>query len=371
MQIDAAFLRVLVARKVLYAVTAVLHNGDMIKIGNKISDERLRGRQQRRACWLAAALLLASGGIAQKSSAKEVSTSDPISIVVPYGPGGSVDSAARTLAVPLSNALKRPIIILNRPGGSGSIGMAALARSPATGRVIGIGTVSTLAVLPAARGSVPYSPVRSFEPIGIIASAPTAVIVSSKTGFARMEDLVATARARPGELNFGSVGDGSVVHLAGQMFMDSAGIELTHVPYSGMNKLLSDLTAGRIHVLFDQLGSVPSAYFDEGRLRTLALLDTTTSTEARPALDVRMWSGLLAPAGTPRAVIDQLNSALNLALRDPKVNEAFRHLGMSTGGGSPEDLQALILKEQFAWQAAAEAAHWKLTAADFAKGASK
>ncbi|WP_436190240.1 Bug family tripartite tricarboxylate transporter substrate binding protein [Pseudorhodoferax sp. LjRoot39] len=297
--------------------------------------------------------------------------SDPLTLVVPYGPGGSIDIVGRTMASAMSEELQRPVVVLNKAGAAGAIGMAALARSPADGKVVGMGTVSTLAVLPAARGAVPYS-AASFEPVGLIASAPAAVLVSARMGVETLDELIAVARAQPGTFNFGSVGDGSVVHLTGQMFMAATGVDLAHVPYNSVTKLLPDLAAGRIHVLFDQLSAVPAAYLQSGAVRILAILgprapgyppDVPTAAQAGlPGLQVQFWSGLLAPAGTPRADIDKINAALNEALGDEKVRAAFGNLGLRVEGGTPEKFRELIRREQFLWGSAAEAALWKANA---------
>jgi len=299
------------------------------------------------------------------------SASAPLTMVVPYGPGGAIDIVGRTMASALSLELHRPVVVLNKAGAAGAIGMAALARSTADGTVVGLGTVSTLAVLPAARGAVPYS-AASFEPVGLIASAPAAVFVSTKMGADTLAKLLALARERPGTLNFGSVGDGSVVHLAGQMFMAATGVNLTHVPYNSVTKLLPDLAAGRIHVLIDQLSAVPAAYLQSGAVQILAILgasapgyppDVPTAAQAGlPGLQIQLWSGLVAPAGTPRSEIDTINAALNGALRDEKVKVAFGNLGLRVEGGTPEQFQELIQREQFLWRSASEAAHRRANA---------
>lgn len=343
----------------------------MTEVGDMFPGVLPLGRRRHLSGWALAGLVLSTLALspAHAQPTQLCDPRSPLTLVVPYAAGGSADAVARTLSHALSAELNCPVVVHNRPGGSGSIGMTALSRAPPDGRVVGMGTVSTLAVLPAARGGLAYS-LHSFAPIGLVASAPAAVIVPAAMHVESLAQFVTLARARPGELNFGSVGDGSVVHLAGQMFMAAANVDLTHVPYTSMAKLLPDLLAGRIHVLVDQLGAVPAGYLESGALRVLAMLAPrapdqmpafpTSAQAGVPGLDVRMWSGLLAPAGTPAAVVEQLNAALNAALRQPRLQAAFAGLGMQQGSGSARDFGELIRREQFAWRAAAEAAHWDM-----------
>lgn len=323
------------------------------------------------ACRVATGLALAWQCVAtaQAETPKHVFASGPIMLIVPYAAGGSVDVVGRTLAVGLARELKTPIFVKNSPGAAGAIGTAELARARPDGRVLGMGTVSTLAVLPAARGALGYSPTESFAPIGAVARAPVAVIVSEALGVSSLQAFVELAQSRPRELNYGSIGEGSILHLTGRMFMAAADVELTHVPYTSMVKLVPDLIAGRIHVLFDQVGAVPPGYLRIGALRLLAVMEPqrapllpavpTTAEEGFQGLHGQLWSGLLAPAGTPPDVVRQLNEALNATLRSQQVQATFAGLGMQVTGGSAAAFAELIDAQQQVWRRIADATAWE------------
>jgi tripartite-type tricarboxylate transporter receptor subunit TctC len=280
--------------------------------------------------------------------------SKPIRFVVPYPAGGPLDIIARLLAQKVSESVKQPVIVDNKPGAGGNIGADFVAKSPADGYTILMGAVATHAINPVLYASIPYDPVRDFAPITQIASTPNVLVVNPSLPVNNVRELIAYAKANPGRLNFGSGSTGSAGHLAGELFKAMAGVEMTHVPYKGAAPAMQDLAGGQIQLMFDNLAS-SLGQVRAGKVRALAVTTAkrsplapelpTIAESGLPGFDIGTWFGLFAPAATPREALDRLHAEFTRALAASDVREKMLHLGAEPVGGRPEEFAAYIHRE--------------------------
>jgi tripartite-type tricarboxylate transporter receptor subunit TctC len=308
---------------------------------------------------LALGLLALDLAIALPANAQDY-PSQTLKIVVPFVAGGGVDVVARIIAPNLSEELGQPVIIENRGGAGGMIGAAAVAQAPPDGYTVLLGTGSTHGTNSSVYSHLPYDPVRDFTPIVLISSSPLLLIVPPPSPAKSVSELIALARSRPGELSFGSYGTGSINHLGAELFNSMAKIQANHVPYRGSAPALTDLMAGRLHYMFDGV-STSLGYLQAGTIRALGvagpkrspvLPDQPTISEAGlPGYDTMVWFGLFAPAGTPKSIVDRVNSATNAVLASPRVKEALEKLGIDAVGGSPGVLASKVQSELQKWAA--------------------
>jgi tripartite-type tricarboxylate transporter receptor subunit TctC len=318
--------------------------------------KRLAGRA---AGWAAlgavAAALLSAGASAQTFPSK------PLRLVVGFPPGGVPDIVARVVAEPLAQRLGQPVVVENRAGAAGTVATEAVARSPADGYTLLLGTTGTLASAPSLYPSLGYDPLKSFAPISLVASAPFVIVVGAAAPPRSLTELIALAKSRPGQLHFGSVGNGSPPHIAGEMFKAASGVDLVHVPYKGLPTAVGDLLSGRIEVMFNQVAPF-LPHIQAGKLRVLAVAgpsrvvqisDVPTAAEAGlPGYEVSIWSGLLAPAGTPQGVVARLNDEIGKVLATRAVQEGLASQGFQAAGSSPERFAALVASETTKWSRA-------------------
>lgn len=292
----------------------------------------------------------------------------PITVVVPYGAGGSADSRSRQLAQKMSVILKQPFVIDNKPGAGGNIGTEFVARAAADGYTIGMGNFAPLAVNKTLFGTLRYDPETDLSPIILIEKGPLILVVNPNSQYKSIQDIVAAAKAKPGVLTFSSGGIGGSHQLSAELFMQNAGIQMIHVPYKSGSAALTDLMAGNVDMMFDQMYSaVPSIKAD--KLRPIAITSKKRSPLfpnvpsfaelGYPKVEVLNWQGFIAPAGTPKAIIDTLNKAANEALKDPQLRELMLAQGNEIGGGSPADFAALIKSEAAKWSAVVKAGNIK------------
>lgn len=277
--------------------------------------------------------------------------SRPVTLIVPFAAGGSTDVIARVVAEAMRGPLGQSLVVDNRGGAGGSLGTAAVAKAAPDGYTIGMGTASTLAINPAAYQTLPYDITRDIEPVGLIAQVPNVITVNPKLPAKTVAELVALAKAEPGKLTYGSAGNGSVSHLMGEQFKLATGTDIIHVPYRGVGPALNDAVGGQIAIMFDNLPtSLP--LIQDGKLRALAvsspkrlsvLPDVPTFAElGLNDLDWMAFFGLIAPAKTPRPVIDKLNAALKDALANPQVRNTLANQQALPEPGAPGDFAALI-----------------------------
>jgi len=289
---------------------------------------------------LAALVLGASASQAQDFPSK------PIRIIVPYTAGGSSDYVARTIATRLQENLKSPVVVENKPGGNAQIGCDYVAKSAPDGYTLLLAGMTTHAAAPALYKKLPYDTIKDFTPISNVIESPLVVVVNPEVHANTLKELVALAKANPGKLNYGSAGVGNTLHLAGESFRLATGTDLVHVPYKGASQALGDLLGGRIQVMFD-LPQTPLANIQAGKLRALAVTGgerlsllpgvPTTAEAGLPAFTFGTWIGLVAPAGTPPAVIKRLHAEIVKAATQAEVKEAFGKMAMLVStSDSPE-----------------------------------
>ena len=310
-------------------------------------------------------LALSSALIAQAQNTYPIKS---INLVVPYGAGGSADSRSRQLAQKMSVILKQPIVVDNKPGAGGNIGTEFIARSAPDGYTIGMGNFAPLAVNKTLFSSLRYDPETDLTPIILIEKGPLILAVNPNSQYKTIQDIVTAAKAKPGTLTFSSGGIGGSHQLSAELFMQNAGIQMIHVPYKSGSAGLTDLMAGNVDMMFDQMYSaVPSIKAD--KLRAIAITSKKRSPLfpnlpsfaelGYPKVEVLNWQGFIAPAGTPKPIIDILNKAANEALKDPQLRELMLSQGNEIGGGTPADFAALIKSESAKWSAVVKAGNIK------------
>ncbi len=282
----------------------------------------------------------------------------PITVVVPFPPGGSTSMVARIVADRMADAIGQPFIVDNRAGAGGALGTRQVAKSTPDGYTIALGYTGTLAIGPSLFANVGYDPRTDFAPIGRIGVAPSTLVVHPSFPARSVAELIAYAKAHPGEVNFGSAGIGTVGHVSGEYFAIETGITLTHIPYKGTGQAVTDLLGGHIPLSFSPIPAVHESA-KNGLLRMLAVTSLTRSALAPdvptvaesgvPGFDAVLRYGLVAPAGTPRLVIDRLNKALQETLALADVRSRLAVEGAEVLPSTPEDYGADIDREEALW----------------------
>ena len=309
------------------------------------------------ACTLAAAGLLPAAAMAQPDAQWPAK---PIKWVVPFPPGGAMDVIARTLGEKAGRTLGQPFVIENRPGAGGNIGADAVAKSPADGYTImitSIGMATNKALYP----RLSYDPVKDFAPISLLAIVPNVLVVNTaKTTDKSVADVIAHAKRDPGKLTYASAGNGTSIHLAGEVFASMAGLNLLHVPYKGSGPAVTDMLGGQVELMFDSITSA-RPHIQSGKLlalgvtsakRSSALPDVPTIAEAGiPGYEVSPWFAVFAPAGTPADVVARLNKALIAAMRQPEILKKLESVGAEPIGSTPQALAEHLNKELVRWGA--------------------
>ncbi|QWE18255.1 Bug family tripartite tricarboxylate transporter substrate binding protein [Polynucleobacter corsicus] len=306
--------------------------------------------------------------LALTSQAQNSYPSKSINLIVPYGAGGSADSRSRQLAQKMSVILKQAIVVDNKPGAGGNIGTEFVARAVPDGYTIGMGNFAPIAVNKTLFGNLRYDPETALTPIILVEKGPLILVVNPNSQYKTIQDIVTAAKAKPGTLTFSSGGIGGSHQLSAELFMQNAGIQMIHVPYKSGSAALTDLMAGNVDMMFDQMYSaVPSIRAD--KLRPIAITSKKRSPLfpsvpsfvelGYPKVEVLNWQGFIAPAGTPKPIIDILNKAANEALKDPQLRELMLSQGNEIGGGSPADFAALIKSEAAKWSAVVKAGNIK------------
>jgi len=299
---------------------------------------------------IAAAIALAASGLASG----ETYPAKPIHFIVPYPAGGPLDTVARLLGQKVSESVRQPVIVENKPGAGGNIGADLVAKSPPDGYTILMGAVATHAINPTLYAHIPYDPVKDFAPVTQVASTPNVLVVNPSLPVASVKEFIAYAKAHPDALNFGSGSTGSAGHLAGELFKAMAGVRMVHVPYKGAGPAMQDLIGGRIQLMFDNLAS-SLAQMRAGRVRALAVTTAkrsalapelpTIAESGLPCFDISTWFGVFAPGGTPRDIVERLHAEFVKALADPAVRETMLKLGAEPVGNTPAEFAAYIQSE--------------------------
>jgi tripartite-type tricarboxylate transporter receptor subunit TctC len=310
---------------------------------------------------LAAALLavsLVGGAPAQAQSPTDKYPDRPIKLVVGYAPGGGNDIAARLIAKELTEILGQSIVVENRPGAGTNIGASYVARSAPDGYTLSLSSTA-LAVNVSLYPKLDYDPVKDFAPVAIFAQAPNLLIVSNKLPVSSVKELVAYAKKNPGKLNFSSAGSGSTQQLAAELFKTKAGITAMHVPYKGSAPSLNAVISGEADFTFVNIPS-SKQLVDSGQVKALAITadkrfpavpNIPTMEEAGiPGMDVSTWYSILAPAGTPPAIISKLNAAVNQAVERPAFNKVLEDMGTAPMTATPEYFQKFLAEEIVRWR---------------------
>jgi len=299
-----------------------------------------------------ASCLLVLGNAADAFPAK------PVTIVVPFTPGGAVDIVARTVATGLTEKWSQSVVVENKPGGGGAIGIQYVARANPDGYTLLLGSVGPITVNPSL-GPVAYDVGKELAPIVLIAKTPAVLVTLPSTPVQNMNQFVAWVKSKPDGLNYGSAGNGNITHLVTEYFLSAAGLSAKHIPYKGSAPAIADLLGGQIDFMFDV---VPTAQplIKSGKFKPLAvttmkrssvLPDVPTLDElGYKGFDVSSWFSLMAPAGTPKDVISQINIAVNEVLKSSKFRERLDTIGAYSAGGSPEELNQFIRAETIKWK---------------------
>lgn len=292
-----------------------------------------------------------AAGVAQAAFPDRV-----ITIVVPYAPGGAADALARQLAVRMGSKLGTSVIVDNKPGASGTIGQAFVARAPADGYTM-LYDATPFSINPALFSNLAFSD-KSFQPLTLVSLSPNILIVRKESAIKDQADLIAKAKAAPGRINFASGGSGTVQRLASELYRQGLGLDMVHVPYKSGGPAISDVMGGQVDFMFSTLAaSYPLV--STGKLRALAisapkrsplLPDVPTVNETvLPGYEAYEWNGLLLPAGTPPAVVQQLHKAVAESLQDEELKKRFADMGAQTVGNTPAEFTAFLQKEQAKW----------------------
>jgi len=308
------------------------------------------------------AVALSGGALAQAWPAK------PIRVIVPFPAGGGTDIIPRDVTQKVAAATGWVFVVDNRPGGGGNIGLDAVAKAKPDGYTILGGTISSHAINPSVYPNMPYDAVKSFEPVILLGSNPLVFAVSASTPYKSLKEVLDAAKAKPGQLAFASPGPGTSPHLAGELLKTLTRVDLTHVPYKGSGPALSDVIGGQVPIIIDTT-IVLGAQIKAGKLRPLAvayptrlgtLPDVPTAAEAGvPGWEVVSWQAVFAPAGTPKPIVQRLNTEIAAIMKTPDVKARLADLGVEVGGGPPEQLADFQKAEIAKWAKVVKAADVK------------
>ena len=311
---------------------------------------RLSGLVLRATAWLALALAASAPAGAQYPERA-------VRLIVPFAPGGGADLTSRLIAQRLPDALGRQVIVDNRAGGASNIGTEAAARSAPDGYTLFLATLST-SVNASLFPKLPFNVLRDFEPVSLLVTVPLIVVVHPSVPVQTVQELIALAKSRPGALNYASGGIGSANHVAGELFKHMTGVQIAHVPYKGGGPAIADILGGHVSLLFGTLTSTHE-FAKSGRLRGLATTGgkrsvaapelPTVAESGLPGYLVEAWYGVMAPAGTPRAIIDRLSAELARIVQAPDVRETLRAQGTEAVGGTPEEFARYLRAEIEKW----------------------
>lgn len=311
---------------------------------------------RREFCKLTGASII--GGIAPSSFAQGKWPDKPIRLIVPYTPGGGTDTLARLIADKVGAATKWTIVVENKPGGGGNIGLDAVAKAAPDGYTIGLGQTANLAVNPTLYKKMPYDALKDFTPIALVATQPVVLVVRADSPYKTLADLIAAAKAKPGDVSMASAGSGTIGHLSGELLAREAKVKFLHVPYKGAGPALTDLLGGSVAFSFLTLPSIISM-LKAGRLRALAVSSSkriaalpnvpTVAESGYKSFVTESWYGLVGPAKVPAAVVATISTEVNKVLRNPEVIAKLDAEGNEPLPGTPEQFAALLKTDHAKW----------------------
>lgn len=312
----------------------------------------------RRTAIALAALTASVGALPGPVAAQDAYPLRPVTLIVPFPAGGSTDLVARLVAEKMSQELGQQIVVDNRGGAGGNVGSAAAAKADADGYTLLMGTVATHALNPALYKKMPYDPVKDFAPISLLVVVPNVLVVNPEFPAKSVAELIELAKAKPGEYSYASSGNGTPLHLSGELFKSMAGIDIVHVPYKGAGPALVDVMGGHVPIMFDNLPS-STEHIKAGKLRGLAVTTAerapsmpdlpTVAESGLPGYETYTWNALFAPAGTPPEVIARVNEAAVKALADPEVQAKLQGFGATVVASTPDELAAHVQAELAKW----------------------
>ncbi len=303
--------------------------------------------------WVAGACLACAGWVMAQTY-----PSKSIRLVVPFPAGGATDILARAVSQKLAERLGQPVIVDNKPGAGGVLGSELAVKAAPDGYTLLLATTSTHTIAPAVNPKLPYDAFADFTPVAHVGNAPSIMLVPNASPAHTVKEWIAYAKARPGQLNYASSGNGTIVQLTAELFKSQAGLFVVHIPYKGTALAIPDLVSGKLDVLFDSLPSgIP--HVREGRLRALGVTSAKRSplapdlpaiSEVLPGYESNTWFGVFGPKGLPADVVTKVNQAVNQTVADPEVRDKLARLGIEATGGSPPAFQALLRAEHDKWR---------------------
>ncbi len=307
---------------------------------------------------IASAVVLGAGLLGGTSALAQAYPTKPVTIIVPFAAGGTTDILARIIGQALTAELGQSVVVDNRAGAGGNIGGQAAAKAAPDGHTLFMGTVGTHAINASLYKKMPFDPVKDFAPLTRVANVPNLLVANPAQPYKSVKDLIAYAKANPGKVNFGSSGNGSSIHLSGELFKSLAKVDMQHVPYKGSAPAVTDLLGNQIGIMFDNM---PSAiqHVRSGKLVPLAVTTAKRSPELPnvptiaeagvPGYEATSWFGMFAPAGTPAPVLAKLNAAIVKVLAQPDVKKKINEQGAEVYSETPEQFAAFIQAESVKW----------------------
>jgi tripartite-type tricarboxylate transporter receptor subunit TctC len=292
----------------------------------------------------------------------------PVTIIVPFGAGGTTDLLGRLLAERLSARMGQRFIVENRAGAGGNVGVAALAKAPKDGYTLGMGTVSTHAINPNVYRTMPFDHIKDFAPLSLVASVPNILMVNNAVPARTVPELIAHLKANPGKFNFASSGAGTSIHMAGELFKLMAGVDISHVPYRSSAQVVQDIMSGQVQMAFDNI-TIAWPQVQAGNIRALATAtparlpvapDLPTVAEFLPGFAATSWHGFFAPAGVPQPIVERLTSEVQAILRLPEVVKQLSDVGVTAVGSTPAEFAVHIDAETRRWAEVATRANVKV-----------
>ena len=306
-----------------------------------------------------ALVVTATAGVLSAAPAQAQGTwpDKPLKLVVPYPAGGNADNTARLLATQLGQRLGQQVVVDNRPGGSGTIGAAAVAKAPADGYTLLL-DATAFTVNPSLFPKLPFDAAKDFAPISLVLQVPLLMVVPANSPFQSVADVAKAARARPGHLTYASAGNGGAQHLAGELFKQGQKVAMTHIPYRGGAPALTDLIGGQVDLMFSAT-TASGPFVKSGKLRALAISSPrrvegwesvpTVAESGVPGFQVSEWNGLFAPAGTPRPVLERLEAETRAIVASPEMKKRFAELGVQGVGSSAQEFSSFLKAETTKW----------------------
>jgi tripartite-type tricarboxylate transporter receptor subunit TctC len=313
------------------------------------------------------ALLALVGAASSLAHAADPWPTRPIRMIVPFPPGGSTDILGRAIAAKLQEALGQPVVVENKPGAGGSIGATEAARAPGDGHTLLMGHIGTLAINPSLYANLAYDPRKSFVPVALVARVPNVLVVNPQVPARDVAQLVALAKAKPGQLRYASGGNGSAAHLAMEYFKLRAGVDVMHIPYKGTAPAVTDVLGGQVEMTMTGVPAV-AAQVKAGKLRALGvsgagpvatLPGVPPIASTIPDFEAIQWYGVVAPAGTPSSVVERLNAEINRALASPELRARLETEGAEAAPGTPTAFGNLIDSEIARWKPVVERANMR------------